>query len=76
MKQIPQDSKLSKDLFAKRKVDNRTAMGVVLKAIPEGWIIVEGKAVKDTHCKCDVCGSYDIIEVPHMGINCNRCHPL
>lgn len=47
MKQIPQDSKLSKDLFAKRKVDNRTAMGVVLTAIPEGWIIVEGKAVRE-----------------------------
>ena len=46
MKQIPQDSKLSKDLFAKRNVDNSTAMGVVLKAIPEGWIIVEGKAFK------------------------------
>ena len=25
---------------------------------------------------CDVCGSDDIIEVPHMGKNCNRCHPL
>ena len=25
---------------------------------------------------CDVCGSDDVIEVPHMGKNCNRCHPL
>jgi hypothetical protein len=25
---------------------------------------------------CDVCGSNDIIEAPHMGKNCNRCHPL
>lgn len=25
---------------------------------------------------CDVCGSGDVIEVPHMGKNCNRCHPL
>ncbi len=25
---------------------------------------------------CDVCGSTDVIEVPHMGKNCNRCHPL
>lgn len=25
---------------------------------------------------CDVCGSDDIIEAPHMGKNCNRCHPL
>ncbi len=25
---------------------------------------------------CDVCGSADVIEVPHMGKNCNRCHPL
>ena len=46
MKQVPHDSKLSKDLFAKRNVDNSTAMGVVLKALPEGWIIVEGKAFK------------------------------
>lgn len=25
---------------------------------------------------CDVCGSDDIIEAPHMGKNCNRYHPL
>jgi len=25
---------------------------------------------------CDVCGSNDIIEAPHMGINCNRCNPF
>jgi len=25
---------------------------------------------------CDVCGSHDLIEAPHMGINCNRCNPL
>ena len=47
MKQIPLDSKLSKQLFAKRNVDNSTAMGVVLRAIPEGWIIFEGKAVRE-----------------------------
>lgn len=25
---------------------------------------------------CDVCGSTDLTEVPHMGFNCNTCHPL
>ncbi len=25
---------------------------------------------------CDVCGSDEIIEAPHMGKNCNRCHPI
>ena len=25
---------------------------------------------------CDVCGSNDVIEAPHMGRNCNRCNPL
>jgi len=25
---------------------------------------------------CDVCGSDDVIEAPHMGRNCNQCHPL
>ena len=25
---------------------------------------------------CDVCGSTDVIDVPHMGKNCNTCHPL
>jgi hypothetical protein len=25
---------------------------------------------------CDVCGSADISEVPHMGRNCNACHPF
>jgi hypothetical protein len=25
---------------------------------------------------CDVCGSDDAIEAPHMGRNCNGCNPL
>ena len=25
---------------------------------------------------CDVCGSNDVSEAPHMGRNCNRCNPL
>lgn len=25
---------------------------------------------------CEVCGSTDVIEAPHMGRNCNQCHPL
>jgi hypothetical protein len=25
---------------------------------------------------CDVCGSENIIEAPHMGTNCNDCHPI
>lgn len=25
---------------------------------------------------CDICGSSNIIEAPHMGMNCNDCHPL
>jgi transcriptional regulator with XRE-family HTH domain len=25
---------------------------------------------------CDVCGSRDVIEAPHMGRNCNDCNPL
>jgi len=25
---------------------------------------------------CDVCGSEDIIDAPHMGRNCNWCNPL
>jgi hypothetical protein len=36
-------------------------------------------AVKEsikTSKTCDVCGSSDIIEVPHMGRNCNCCNPL
>lgn len=25
---------------------------------------------------CDICGSTDVIEAPHMGRNCNQCNPL
>jgi len=25
---------------------------------------------------CDICGSSDITDVPHMGRNCNNCHPI
>lgn len=25
---------------------------------------------------CDVCGSDDITEAPHMGRNCNSCNPI
>lgn len=28
------------------------------------------------HSPCDVCGSDEVIESPHMGSNCNRCHPI
>ena len=33
-------------------------------------------ANKLKHLVCDVCGSEDVIEAPHMGRNCNTCHPL
>ena len=33
----------------------------------------EAKPPKPT---CDVCGSENIIEAPHMGRNCNDCHPI
>lgn len=36
--------------------------------------VYEGKKVIKS--VCDVCGSDDIIEAPHMGKNCNQCHPL
>jgi len=26
--------------------------------------------------KCDVCGSANLTEAPHMGLNCNTCNPL
>lgn len=49
-------------------------------------VIIEGENSKvKAFCKifdiktidvCDVCGSSDISEVPHMGKNCNTCHPL
>ena len=26
--------------------------------------------------RCPTCGSTDLTEAPHMGTNCNRCHPL
>jgi hypothetical protein len=25
---------------------------------------------------CDVCGSENLTEAPHMGRNCNDCHPI
>ena len=25
---------------------------------------------------CDVCGSENLTEAPHMGLNCNDCHPI
>jgi hypothetical protein len=31
---------------------------------------------RSEHLVCDVCGSTDVIEAPHIGRNCNRCHPL
>lgn len=49
---------------------------------------LNGEATKANHTKfrkeenkfiriyCDVCGSEDVIDVPHMGRNCNSCHPL
>jgi len=46
---------------------------------PKGKIIemlVEKLEKINNPLVCDVCGSTDVIEVPHMGRNCNHCHPL
>jgi hypothetical protein len=32
--------------------------------------------IKNEVAVCDVCGSDDIIEAPHMGRNCNSCNPI
>lgn len=32
--------------------------------------------VRSEQLVCDVCGSDNVIEAPHMGKNCNRCNPL
>lgn len=32
--------------------------------------------IKNEVAVCDVCGSNDITEAPHMGRNCNYCNPL
>jgi hypothetical protein len=38
--------------------------------------VVLAELQKPVVTPCDVCGSYDVIEAPHMGKNCNSCHPL
>lgn len=30
----------------------------------------------ENKAQCEVCGSSDVIEGPHMGKNCNNCNPI
>ena len=46
MTQTPENSKLSKNLFKKRVIDFSHAIKVVLTAIPKGWEVKEGRAIK------------------------------
>lgn len=46
---------------------------VIIKAMHDFAALCQLPVIKSV---CDVCGSGDVIEVPHMGKNCNRCHPL
>lgn len=40
-------------------------------------INIKNEVKKYDVCRvCDVCGSSDVIEAPHMGLNCNTCNPL
>lgn len=47
----------------------------VVRDIPD-YIAQEFYPVRKAKPACDVCGSTDVVEAPHMGMNCNRCHPL
>jgi len=37
---------------------------------------IHGVVGQSEQLVCDVCGSNDVIEAPHMGRNCNQCNPL
>jgi len=51
-----------------------TKMNAEIKALREAnKNFVQPDVIKSV---CDVCGSDDVIEAPHMGRNCNRCNPL
>ncbi len=39
-------------------------------------ITIPAVAGRSKQLVCDVCGSDDVIEAPHMGKNCNSCNPL
>lgn len=44
--------------------------------VDELEIVVNDVVGRSEQLVCEVCGSTDVIEAPHMGRNCNRCHPL
>lgn len=63
--------------------DSKTATNRIVKFWKDELKLQEQAINYSRCCKsdseqlvCDVCGSTDVIEAPHMGRNCNRCHPL
>ena len=46
---------------------------LILREIEQCKSNIEFLAKRKT---CDVCGSEDITEAPHMGLNCNDCNPI
>jgi hypothetical protein len=47
-----------------------------LKSIADKALTMPVVVEQTKQQSCDVCGSDDVIEAPHMGRNCNSCHPL
>jgi hypothetical protein len=47
-----------------------------LKKVRKEQLTIHSVVGQSEQLVCDVCGSTDVIEAPHMGRNCNRCHPL
>ena len=61
------------------EIDGETAIRIaecLKKHEPEIWKVLSAELKQSFKLACDVCGSTDVIEAPHMGKNCNTCHPI
>lgn len=48
----------------------------IISAVDKNGNAIDPDEIQVIALTCDVCGSSDLSETPHYGINCNWCHPL
>ena len=58
------------------QITSLTVAGMLMNEVLDEALTIPAVVGQIEQLVCDVCGSNDVIEAPHMGRSCNRCNPL
>jgi len=71
MNELSHYNSLKKQDLEHRKLIKKLQLEI--KALKQGQLLPIDSVSKPL---CDVCGSDDIVEYPHVGFNCYTCNPM